>query len=142
MAVDEHLHPFSVPINRDSWSETVGRYPVRASTKDVNVVDAEVERFAKLIRILNEFSLSQSDATGDGVQISAFCRHCRCHRIQRLITIPVRIPQLWLLNSHIERGGTACAYLSRIGEDIFITDADVECNSGTGVAFDINCHGS
>lgn len=63
MTIDHHFQPFSISFSSDSWRKTVRRYPIRATTEDVDIVHAEKEGLANRIGLLHKLSFPETNSS-------------------------------------------------------------------------------
>lgn len=58
------LNPFTVSLGCDVGQEAVCGNPARATAEDIHSIDSEVERFAVLVRLLNNFGRPDAELLG------------------------------------------------------------------------------
>ena len=64
VAIRDELDPVVVPLGGDLRQVRISWDPAGATTKDIDVVDAEIERFAMCVWFLNQFCSSKADELG------------------------------------------------------------------------------
>ena len=104
----------------------ISRDPVRASAEDIYSIYAEVERFAVLVLVLNQFYLPKASLLGFGVEYSLTVQEARSNLVQRLLSVPMRIPKSWLMDPELHFGKPIIPDLCGLLEDYITSKAEVE----------------
>ena len=126
VSIDHHLQPLAIPRLADPRREAIGGNPVGATTEDVNTVEAEIERLAVLVRLLDELALAEAGALGDGIQLDLSRGHGRGDIVEGLIAVAMRIPQLRVVDVELNARFAILAHVRSPLEHVLATQLRAE----------------